>query len=327
MAEPEFPAFRPRAPWWGPDLQTLRNMLRGPVLTLPPGVAAKRFSLPLTDGSGDVLSARGLLPSSGAPARPDAPLVVLVHGLGGSEDSAYLGVTAAHLLDGGWRVVQLNLRGAGPSRATCRQQYHAGRTGDFRDALAALPEDWTRDGVVAVGFSLGGNMVLKYAAESGGLRGVVSVSAPIDLSAASYRFLDARNRFYHAWLLAGMKREALAEGAAVTEEERRVLPNLKSILEFDEKIVAPRGGFADAADYYARNHARQFLGAIALPALLIHAQDDPWIPASAYTGYPWHGNPHLRPLLPRGGGHVGFHDADSRVPWHDRCVAAFLASL
>lgn len=327
VTTPDFPPFRPRAPWRGPDLQTLRNVVRGPVMPLPEEAQPVRLKLPMADGSGDVLAARAFSPLPGAPERPDAPTVVVVHGLGGSEDSAYLGVTTAHLLSEGFRVIQMNLRGAGPSRPTCQQQYHAGRTADFRDALAAIPQEWTQNGVAAVGFSLGGNMVLKYAAEFGGLRAVASVSAPIDLSAASYRFLDARNRFYHTYLLAGMKREALGEGAAVTDEERRILPDIRTILEFDEKIVAPRGGFKDAADYYAQNNARQFLAAIRLPALLIHAQDDPWIPSIAYTSYDWTQNRNLTPLLPKGGGHVGFHGAGERVPWHDRCIAKALANL
>lgn len=324
MRSADYPPFAPRPPWLGPDLQTLRNLVRAPERSWPEGTRSERLKLPLADGSGDRLSARLLRPM--AEASGDRPLVVLVHGLGGSEDSGYMRVSAAHLLAGGVRVLQLNLRGAGPSRILCAQQYHAGRTGDFRDALNALPDELRTAGIVAVGFSLGGNMVLKYAAEFGELRGVVSVSAPIDLSASSRRFLDARNRIYHAYLLAGMKREALGVGAAVSDEERRILPGIRSILEFDDRIVAPRGGFADAEDYYAKNHARRFLGAIRVPALLIQAQNDPWIPASAYTSFDWSSNPALTPLLPRSGGHVGFHGRGSRVPWHDHCVAAFLES-
>ena len=215
----------------------------------------------------------------------------------------------------------------GPVAASAGSSTTRGRTADFHDAIAALPSDLVDAGVAAVGFSLGGNMLLKYAAEYGGLRAAISVSAPIDLAAASARFLDRRNRVYHAYLLRGMKREALGPGAAVTEEERRLIPGLRSILEFDEHIVAPRNGYRDAADYYAQNHARQFLPAIEVPTLVIHAQDDPWIPARAYTSFDWAGNAALLPLLPRRGGHVGFHGRGSAIPWHDRCLARFLAQL
>ena len=273
------------------------------------------------DGSGDRLVAK-LVPAP--PGAEPRPLVLLVHGLGGSSESGYVAVTTAHLHERGFSVLQLNLRGAGESRPLCREQYHAGRTQDFRDAVGALPEPLVANGVVAVGYSLGGNLVLKAAAEFGGLRGVVSVSAPIDLKAASYRFLAPRNWGYHRYLLTGMKRECRAAPGGLSEDEERRLGRIRTILEFDEHIVAPRGGFDGALDYYAKNNAKQFLSDIRIPALVVHALDDPWIPAESYVDYPWAQNPVLEPLLSAGGGHVGFHGQDARIPWHDRCIAAFL---
>jgi len=284
----------------------------------------RRLVLPLMDGSGDQLVARIFEPEL---RRDGAPLVVLVHGLGGTSASTYIQVTTSHLLSRGIPILQLNLRGAGESRPLCRQQYHAGRTQDLRDALAGLPVELIRDGVVVVGYSLGGNMVLKYAAEYAGLRGVVSISAPIDLAAASNRFLDRRNHFYLRYLLGGMKQETLEAPDGITDEERERVLGLKTILEFDEKIVAPRNGYSGAADYYAQNNAKQFLGAIQVPSLLIHSLDDPWIPAVMYTDYSWSRTSSLQPLMPRSGGHVGFHARDSRLPWHDRCLEIFIDGL
>jgi len=324
VSSARFPEFDARAPWLGADLQTLRNALRGPAVALPDAYAGARLELPLSDDTGDRLAARAFEPEA---ARDGAPLVVLIHGLGGSEESPYIQVSTSRLLALGYPVLQLNLRGAGPSRPFCREQYHAGRTADLRDALAGLPTELGRNGFVVVGYSLGGNMILKYAAEYGGLRGGVSISAPIDLSAASHRFLDRRNRFYHLHLLRGMKAEALAAEKGISDEERTLIPKLRTILEFDERIVAPRNGYSGAADYYAKNHARQFLGEIGLPTLVIQARDDPWIPPEAYTDYPWSKNPSLQALLARSGGHVGFHARGSRIPWHDRCLEIFLETL
>ncbi len=319
-----FPRFVPRAPWWGPDLQTLRNTLRGPVAVRPEGTRTERLTLALRDGSGDRLSALLERPRE---TRPDAPLVVVIHGLGGDETSAYVQATAAALLASGYPVLRLNLRGAGPSRPLCRQQYHAGRTGDLRDALLALPGS---ESLVVVGYSLAGNMLLKFLAEHGAevprLLGAVAVSAPIDLARSSARILEARNWAYHRHLLAGMKREALA-ASSLTDEEHGILREVRTIVEFDERIVAPRNGFAGAEDYYARNHARRFLAEIRIETLVIHALDDPWIPGRLYTDFDWSTNPRLVPLLPAGGGHVGFHAADARTPWHDRCVLRFVARL
>lgn len=327
MTSSDFPDFAPRFPWRGPDLQTLRNVLRGAVLEPRPPASPTRRSFPMCDGSGDQLVGYALAHPIGNPRRVDAPLVVLVHGLAGSSESAYVRTTSAHLLDLGYPVLQLNLRGAGASRPHCRSQYHAGRSQDLHDVLRGLTPADTRNGVVAVGYSLGGNMVLKYAAEFGGLRAAVSISAPIDLEVASRRFLDARNRFYHTYLLNGMKREMRATPGGLSADEESTLEGIQTILDFDDRFVAPRNGFADAKDYYDRNHARQFLGEIQVPTLLMHALDDPWIPSTMYSDYPWSRNPHLEALLPRSGGHVGFHARGDRVPWHDRCLGVFLERL
>lgn len=316
-----FPEFRPRPPWWGPDLQTLRNVLSPPGLDVD-HFASERLTLPLDDGSGDALSALLQRPA----AERERPLAVLIHGLSGSEDSAYVRASAAHLLASGHPVLRLNLRGAGPSRPLCRLQYHAGRSADLRDALRVLPEDLSQRGIVLVGYSLGANMLLKFLAEFARdfpIVAAASVSAPIDLAAASQRFLDPRNRFYHSHLLQNMKRESLDPGSETTEEERTAIHEARSIYEFDDRFVGPRNGYPTAEAYYADNAAMGYLGEIDVPTLVIHARDDPWIRVEAYTRIRWQDHPQLTLLLPRGGGHVGFHARGSAAAWHDRCINLF----
>ncbi len=318
----DIPPFRPRLLWWGGDLQTLRNTLRPPRLTAS-AMLGERLALGLGDGSGDRLV--GLLQHPPGGGR-GAPLVVLIHGLSGSEDSPYMAVSAAGLLAGGYPVLRLNLRGAGPSRPLCRWQYHAGRTGDLRAALMGLDARLYADGFVLVGYSLGGNMLLKFLAEHGAsfpIRAAAAVSAPIDLAAAAHRILAPRNRLYHRHLLRHMKAESLAPAAELTAQERAAITAAADIIEFDDRFVAPRNGFADAADYYARNSAEPFLPDIRVPTLIVHAGDDPWIPPHAYRRVAWDRYPHLHPVLPRRGGHVGFHARGTRLPWHDRVIAAF----
>lgn len=315
-----FPPFRPRPPWLGPDLQTLRNTVRPPTPNLA-AYASERLLLPMADGSGDHLAA--LLQRPRAPRRP---LVILIHGLSGTEESAYLQTAAATLLAAGHPVLRLNLRGAGASRPHCRLQYHAGRTGDLRDALAGLDASVVGDGIFLVGYSLGGNMLLKFLAEHGGafpILAAATVSAPIDLAAASRRILAPRNRVYQWHLLRYMKLESLGAGAAISADERRSVQRARTILEFDDRFVAPRNGYRDAAQYYRDNSAQRFLAAIRVPTLVIHALDDPWIPPQSYQRQAWAENPYLRPLLAPSGGHVGFHGRDSDVAWHERCAALF----
>jgi hypothetical protein len=240
-------------------------------------------------------------------------------------------LSARHWLARGHAVLRLNLRGAGPSREHCALQYHAGQSADLRDALAALPPGLLGGGLVLVGYSLGGNMLLKFLAEYGAdfpVRAAASVSAPIDLAAASQRFLAPRNRLYHLHLLRNMKRECFGGAARVSESERQRVLEARSIYAFDETFVAPRNGFRNAEHYYEENHARRFLSDISTPTLVIHARNDPWIPADTYTSYPWSSNPNLTPLLASGGGHVGFHERNAQSgTWYDRCVALFLAEV
>jgi len=317
-----FPEFHPRPPWWGPDLQTLRNAVRERRDTeLEPG--DRRVVLPLDDGTDDALAGRLRLPMT----PQQFPLVVLIHGLSGCEASPYMHLSARFWLERGHPVLRLNLRGAGPSREHCRLQYHAGRSLDLRNALISMDTDLMSAGLVLVGYSLGGNMLLKFLAEYGRefpVRAAASVSAPIDLAAASQRFLAPRNHFYHRHLLQAMKAECFGGATTVPESERERLEAAQSIYEFDDFIVAPRNGFRDAEHYYQENHARRFLAEIEVPTLLVHALDDPWIPSSAYLDYPWQRNPNLVPLLPRAGGHVGFHDRDDRSPWYNRCIGHFV---
>ncbi len=329
----DFPRFRPRPPWLGGDLQTLRNTLVGSIPRRRAEVArhpAEPIRVAMPDGSGDVLV--GMVNRPQAPAM--RPVAVLVHGLTGCAESYYALSTAALLLDHGFPVLRINLRGAGASRPLCRGQYHAGRSDDVRAVLAALDPDLVRHGVVVVGYSLGGNVVLKMLGEDGGrspVRAAVSVSAPIDLAATAQQMMRPRNALYQRWILNRMKQEALAPAAPVGPAERQRVLAVRTVYEFDDVFVAPRNGFGTAERYYALNNARRFLDAIRVPALVIHGLDDPWIPAAAYLETDWQGNPMLVPLLPSGGGHVGFHDCEAarggRAAWHDRCLLRFFAGL
>ena len=130
----------------------------------------------MTDASGDILL--GMLDRPQY-TRKGRPVVILVHGLTGCENSSHVLNAARHLLDRGYRVLRLNLRGCGASRRHCREHYHIGRTADFRRVLSQLPDELTADGVVAVGYSLGGAMLLKYLGEEGAfspLRAAATIS-------------------------------------------------------------------------------------------------------------------------------------------------------
>lgn len=235
--------------------------------------------------------------------------------------------SSAHFSDSGYRVLRLNLRGAGPSRALCQEQYHAGRSEDLAAALGALPEAELAAGIFAIGFSLGGNMLLKFLGEGAHgfpVRAAASVSAPIDLLRACRRIQERRNWVYHRYLLRKLRGQTLAAPeAALPAEQRKAARDVRTLFDFDDRVVAPLSGFAGALDYYARCSAEGFLAGIQTPTLLVHARNDPWIPIDSYDQVRWSDHPTLTPLLPTSGGHVGFHAADADAPWHDRRIEAF----
>lgn len=320
-------AFRPRWPWVGGDLQTIRNPLAmrlGRPLPSLSEFPAERILFDMADGTGDRLV--GIL--NHTLEATEQPLVVLIHGLTGCQDSIYMLSTAGELLRRGYRVLRINLRGAGPSRSYCRQQYHAGRTADLRAVLAGLDPILTENGLALVGYSLGGNMMLKFLGEegqkaSGTILAAVSVSAPIDLAAACRRMMERRNLAYHRRILAGMKGEILGSAADLTESQRDRIAHARTIYDFDNDYVARANGFHTADRYYAISSAKRFVGFIRVPTLVIHAADDPWIPIDPYRQLDWAENRYLLPLLSEGGGHVGFHARGSLTPWHDRAIARY----
>jgi hypothetical protein len=323
-AEEYPPVFRSRAPWWGGDLQTLRNMLVRAGAALP--ATSERIYFPLSDDSGDRLAAM-----LDWPDRPvESPLVVLIHGLTGCEDSDFIRASAAFHLKRGRRVLRLNLRGAGPSRQVCGGHYHSGCATDIRDALAALDSKLSSQGLFLIGFSLGGNVLINLLASHADklpICGAATVSAPIEPAQAARRLMAPRNAVYHSWLLRRMKRESTAPGACLSEAERAAILRARTIWEYDDGFIAPRNGFTGASDYYERTAGARLVADVRVPVLMIHARNDPWIPADPYAALEGDCPANIRIFLLPGGGHVGFHSGGHTETWHDRCVDAFLGSL
>jgi predicted alpha/beta-fold hydrolase len=319
----ELSPFRPRFPWWGANLQTVAILLNTKVADLAPHTS-ERMCFPMADRSGDILL--GMLDR---PAQPidGQPLVILVHGLTGSEDSPYVVKAARHLLDRGHAVLRLNVRGAGPSRAYCREIYHVGRTADFRRVLSQIPDELTRDGIVAIGYSLGGAMLLKYLGEEGSfspLRGAATVCSPIDLVGTCRHMMKPRNWVYHRYMLKQIKAETMGAGALLSEEERAVVRGARSVWDYDDRFIASRYGFKGAGDYYGLCAPINFMPEIRVPTMLLAACDDPWIPVEHYRDLKWADNPWLLPVMPSTGGHVGFHGDVSHQSWCDHALERFL---
>ena len=312
------PPFRRRWPWITADLQTVRNVLPGRLPGIPPDTG-ERFEIALGDGSGDRLVARYHA------GRGRGPAVVLVPGLTGCEASRHVLQAAGAFLADGAPVVRLNLRGAPPGRSLARGHYHMDRVRDLADAclaVAARDPGIGERGIAVLGYSLGGALALRLAAAPWlppQVRAVIAVSAPVDLAATAARIARPRNRPYERWLLARLRGETGPVWRAAPEEVREAVLRARHIRDFDDALTAREAGFRDAADYYAKCAPLRALDGLRVPTLLLHADDDPWVPPPAVFA-----RPPLEVVVTRGGGHVGFHGRSSRLPWYVGAATEFL---
>ena len=228
--------------------------------------------------------------------------VVLVHGLESSAQSGYMRGMSQAALEAGFAASRLNLRTCGGTERLSKTLYHSGLTSDLLAFLRQLGEP-----AHLVGFSLGGNLVLKLAGELGEeaasvIRTVCAVSAPIDLSASCGRIARRDNRFYERRLVRRMCRRLAATGRYSPAD----FDGVRSVRDVDERITAPAFGFRNAEHYYATQSAAGYLDRVRVPALLVQAKDDTFVPFSSFDHPAMGANPHLRLLATRHGGHLGF---------------------
>lgn len=321
---PPIRRFLPLAPWWGRDLQTLRNVVAAP--SVLPTSATRRLWIDARDGTDDRFTALVHTPRS---ARAGRPVVVLVHGLGGSETSPYMRNSARAFLRAGYTTVRANMRGAGPSEPFCRETYHAGRSADLArlvEGLSARLEPGGREFVV-IGFSIGGNVVLRFLAEWAAQLPVVAgaaVSAPVDLRESVGCLMQRRNFLYHRAMLRRVRHHALRLPAGLDAAQAAAVREARTLYAFDEVFVAPRNGFTSALDYYARCSSGPVARDTNVPTLLIAAADDPVVPAAQYGALGDLRGSLLQLALFESGGHVGFHDRRSPIPFHDRLILDWL---
>ncbi len=260
----------------------------------------------------------------------DAPLVVLFHGLEGSARSHY----ALHLLhalkERRWRGVVAHFRGCSGVPNRLPRAYHAGDTAEIAALLAHLRPRAGSAPLYAVGVSLGGNALLKWLGEFGPrarayVERAAAVSAPVDLPAAG-RALDRGLNHLYTWhflkrLKARMRRMRAAHPARLGHLD---LSGIRSLRAFDDRVTAPLHGFRDAEDYWRMSAAKPYLRHIAVPTLIVHAQNDPFMPASAMA-QPDEVSPAVTLDYPVQGGHAGFPCGPfpGRLDWLPRRLLTF----
>jgi uncharacterized protein len=263
------------------------------------------------------------------PAEPLADLV-LVHGLEGSSDSGYMRSMAHGALTRGIAAHRFNMRGCGGTEHLALTSYHAGQTSDLLHVLREIKRSSNRP-LFLVGFSLGGNVALKLAGELGDsarglLAAVAAVSTPIDLAACAAALERPANFIYENRFLGRLKarierRHTQAPHIYTLEH----LPHIRTIREFDDNYTGPLFGFGNAANYFRTQSSNQFLESIRVPTLVIHAEDDPMIPAEVYRIPAFSRNPALTLVTTMHGGHLGFLSRRNPRFWVDETVLGWVA--
>lgn len=261
-------------------------------------------------------------------------LVLLCHGLEGSSDTHYMRGMARACAGSGWDVLAYNFRGCSGKPNLLAKSYHSGSTDDLALVIkhALAPGNYQQ--LALVGFSLGGNQVLKYLGEPRDdrpkqLRGGVSISPPCDLSGCSDRLEHRENRIYQIRFLRSLLSKVKSKEALIEPKLGPIAGlHCRTIREFDERIVAPLNGFASAKDYYERASSRQFLPAIDYPTLLMSSYDDPFLPKSCYPSAKEINNPAVRFEYTRYGGHVSFMQSHPKKwYWGEQQTVEFLTDI
>ncbi len=311
-----------RSPWW------LRNghaqtMWAGGLRRGPP-IALEREALPLQDGDH--------LQLFWGPPEP-GPLVIVLHGLGGSAESPYVRGLLRELRGRGFQGVVMQFRGAGEHLNEGPRFFHAGAVEDVEATVTHVRSRLPGRPVAMVGFSMGGIMALNWLGAAGtgtGVNAAVTASTPLALAQCADYLNSGFRRVYDRHLVRGLRelvRRKLAQQPLPVDPA--ALRRARSLREFDDRITGPLHGFRDAADYYSRCSPIRILGAIQVPTRIIHALDDPFIPRSSL--------PSARELAPQvrleiseRGGHVGFVTGSGPARpgyWLDTAIAARLEDM
>ncbi len=258
-------------------------------------------------------------------------LAVLLHGLEGSSRAGYIRGMATALGEAGWDCLAVNFRGCGGRPNRLPRFYHSGETGDLHAVLTTAVRE--HPSIALIGFSLGGNVILKYLGENPAsvdprVRAAVAFSVPCDLAASAARLAEPQNRVYMRRFLKTLRGKIAEKSLRFPESfDTRELERIRTFAEFDDRYTAPVHGFRDAADYWDRCGSGRFLADIRVPALLVNARNDPFLPEACFPFEAARGHPCFHFEAPAHGGHVGFLESPlARRSWAEKRAVEFLAT-
>jgi predicted alpha/beta-fold hydrolase len=261
------------------------------------------------------------------------PTIVAWHGIEGSTASNYMQATAEKGFRAGFNVVRVNFRNCGGTEHLTSTIYHGGLSADLGAVVKELLEKDHISRMVLVGFSLGGNLVLKLAGEYGDsppkeILGVCAVSPSVDLTASAEMILKRSNWIYHRDFVRRLKQRIRTNHKLYPQVyDISDLREVRTLREFDDRFTSRAHGFADADDYYHRSSSLRVIDRIRIPTLIIHAEDDPFIPFTPLRDRAVTDNPYILLLAPVRGGHVAFISSEKKMDgdrfWAENRVVEF----
>lgn len=252
-------------------------------------------------------------------------VAILLHGLEGNAQRTYIVAQAKHLVDVGWDVAAVNFRGCSGEPNLSFQSYNAGKTDDLEAVLELVLDKNKYNEIALVGFSLGGNLLLKYLGERDTfpkeIKKAVSISTPISLRGSLESLNKHSNWMYRKSFLIKLREKYKVKMNDFPEKmSYSQYKKITTLLEFDNVYTAPAHGFKDAYDYYEKNSSLQFLPNITIPVLLLNAQNDSFLSSECYPIQLATEMKNLYLEIPKYGGHVGFHQSNLRYYSEERAL-------
>ncbi len=325
-----------RHPEWLKTFAPRRGLLNGHIKTIVGNYLPRpAFRIPFTTDIVEVDARDGSRVSCHCHWQPEPGVgqrltVVMVHGLEGSSDSQYIRGLTARAWAAGCNVVRMNMRNCNDTDDLSPTLYHSGLSGDVGAVVEHYMKMFGLERVALVGYSMGGNLVLKLAGEWGAhapLRAVAAVCPAVDLAAGSDALHEPVNRVYEWHFLRRLMRRYRRKAALFPEiYQTRGLGPIRSLRQFDDQIVARYCGFRDADDYYYRAAAARVIDKIAVPTLILHSLDDPFIRLTGETRSKILANRHIHFVETANGGHCAYlcQDAGDEIHWAESTVIRYL---
>jgi len=241
-------------------------------------------------------------------------IAIVIHGLEGSSDSNYVKSMTRVLNENNWDVVAINLRGCSGEPNRLLMSYHSGKTDDLKYVIHYLEKEYNYEIFGLIGFSLGGNVTLKYLGEIGNelpskIKTAATVSVPCDLKGSSEEIAKFWNTVYMQRFLISLKKKSHIKLKQFPDSFLKIenIDKVRNFFDFDNMYTAPAHGFNDAFDYWKKSSSKQFISGIKIPTLLITAGDDPFLSRSCIPIQEAKNNKNFILEITKHGGHVGFN--------------------